>query len=623
MSKPQTFISELRSRNVRKTMTIYLSSALTIIGVVKLFIDAYGLSGQIFPVIVTILTCGTISAFIFAWYHGKSGAQRFQAKEITLQALVLIVAAVFTYRVASTPPSIVPQRLGKSIAVLPFKNMSESKEDEYFSDGITEDILTQLSKIAELKVISRTTIMKYKNTQKSIMEIAAELGVVAILEGSVRRSGDRVRIVGQLINAEKDEHVWAETYDREFKDIFAIQSEVAKEIAAVLKAKLSPDERQRIEKKATANLDAYAYYLRGRDHYNMLLKDENERAIEFFKKAIALDSSYALAFAGLADAYAQRYQRFGAGGQWIDSSIALSQHAVRLDPDIPEPYKSLGLAYYQREWYTRAMEQNRKALELNPNYASVYSNMGELLDWTGHQDEAVVLVKKAMRLQPGRIGDYVKLGLAYYSLGMDSLSMANIMKAIELQPSYVTSYATLADLYASRGDLGQARSLLDSLLANDPEDLILTFAAGNIELNDHQYEKARTLYQRVYDRSPDYFALLAPFGFTLLKTGRATEGNRILDLCKEANLKAIENQSEEAHRRYDLAHIAAIRKDTLSALEWLGEALTRNPSFSRLAVMDPLMENINGTVEFKHLIMMNRQKIVRMRERVEMQESEP
>ena len=165
------------------------------------------------------------------------------------------------------------------------------------------------------------------------------------------------------------------------------------------------------------------------------------------------------------------------------------------------------------------MEQNRKALELNPNYASVYSNMGELLDWTGHHDEAVVLVKKAMRLQPGRIGDYVKLGSAYYSLGMDSLSMANIMKAIELQPSYTTSYANLSELYATLGSVDKARSLLDSLLAIDPEDLILNFAAANIELNNQQYEKARVLYQRVYDRSPDYFALLAPLGFAHLQTG--------------------------------------------------------------------------------------------------------
>lgn len=620
MSRFSDLVNELKSRNVRKTMAIYISSALTTAGVVKLFTEVYDLPAAVFNIVVVFLTSGIVSAFVFAWHHGTAGSQRIQKREILCHSLVAVAAIILSFRVMGTHRPLQFSSNAKVIAVLPFKNMSESKEDEFFSDGVTEDILTHLSKIGDLKVISRTSVMKYKNTDKSIREIGHELDAGSILEGSVRRIGNRVRIVGQLINATTDEHVWAETYDREFKDVFAIQTEVAREIARALSARLSLDEQKRIDKKATTNLDAYTYYLRGRDYYYRLSKEENEQAIEFFRKAIAFDSSYALAFAGLADAYAQRYQRYGFDERWIDSSVALSTHAIELDPDIPEPYKSLGLAYYQKEWYGKAMEQYRIALELNPNFASVYSNMGELLDWTGRPDEAIPLIKKAMKLQPGRTSDYVKLSSAYYSLGLDSISLELILKAIELQPSYTTSYVNLADIYAGQDSIAKERSLLDSMLTIHPDDLILSFAAGNVELSDRNYERAQKIFRRIYDSSPDYFGLLAPLGFALLKSGRTAEGNKILDLSVQSNLKAIENLSEEGHRRYDLARVFAIRKDTASALKWLKEALGRNSGFYTFALSDPLMESLHENSMFKQLMELHRQRIEAMRDRVRRQE---
>ncbi|MBM2841399.1 MAG: hypothetical protein HW412_1927, partial [Bacteroidetes bacterium] len=454
MPSPKQFLQELKLRNVRKTMTIYVSSALTTIGVVKLFMEVYGLPAVIFPIIVSVLTCGVGSAFLVGWHHGAQGPQKIQKKEIALHSVILLTAVVLVVNVVerSRLPRLAAAREGKSIAVLPFKNMSDNKEDEYFSDGMTEDILTQISKIGDLRVISRTSVMKYKNTQQSIREIGEDLGVAAILEGSVRRVGNRIRIVGQLIDVATDEHIWAETYDREMQDVFAIQSDVAQRISAALKAQLQPEEKHLIEKKATESMDAYAYYLRGRDHYYRLTKDDNERAVEFFKKAIAHDSSYALAFTGLADTYAQRVQRYGFSAQWADSSIALSNYAVELDPDLAEAYKSLGLAYYQREWYESAIEQYRKALSLNPNYAPAYANMGELMLWTGHQDEAIRLVKKAIALSPGRASFYSMLGNAYAELEMDSSALHWFGKGIELQPSLTQLYVGLGELYTAQSN---------------------------------------------------------------------------------------------------------------------------------------------------------------------------
>jgi len=190
----------------------------------------------------------------------------------------------------------------KSIAVLPFKSLSDSKEDEYFSDGTTEDIISQLSKIGELKVISRTSAMRFKNTTKSLREIGRELDVATILEGSVRRSGDRVRIVSQLVDTRTDEPLWTETYDRQMSDIFEIQSDVAQKIATELRAQLSPEVKRRMERKPTESLEAYDYYLKGREYYYRYRKQDNEHAIELFKKALELDPDYALAYAGLGDA---------------------------------------------------------------------------------------------------------------------------------------------------------------------------------------------------------------------------------------------------------------------------------------------------------------------------------
>jgi len=244
---------------------------------------------------------------------------------------------------APSETSVAEEVDSKSIAVLPFDNLSPDPENEYFSLGITEDIITQLSKIPDLRVTSRTSAMRYQDSEKSVREIAQELQVASILEGSVRRVENQVRITAQLVDAMTDEHLWAETYDREIEDIFAIQSDVAEQIASSLKVELSPEDRARIERKPTENLTAYDYYLKGRDQYYSYSREDNERAIEFFNEALEVDPDYALAHGGLADAYAQRWLWYGFGEEWLDSAIEESSKAVALDPDLAETYQAEGL----------------------------------------------------------------------------------------------------------------------------------------------------------------------------------------------------------------------------------------------------------------------------------------
>jgi len=266
-------------------------------------------------------------------------------------AVLIVVAgyAIWSRFLAPSGPEFTSAER-KSIAVLPFKNMVPDPENEWFSDGITEDIITQLSKIGDLKVISRTSIMLYKDSKKNLREIGEELGVATILEGSVRRADNRVRIVSQLVDARTDGHIWAETYDREMKDIFDIQSDVAQKIAMALKAKLSPEEKQRIEQKPTDNLEAYDYYLQGREYAERSYeKKDLEISIELFEKAVRADPNFAEAYASLAVQHCRMHwygfdrspERLARAKEAIDKALSLKPH---------EPWVRAANGLYSLPW---------------------------------------------------------------------------------------------------------------------------------------------------------------------------------------------------------------------------------------------------------------------------------
>jgi tetratricopeptide (TPR) repeat protein len=216
----------------------------------------------------------------------------------------------------------------------------------------------------------------------------------------VRRSGERVRIVGQLIDAQSDKHLWADTYDRELKDIFEVQSDVAKQIAVALEAELSPEEKERIEKTPTADLRAYDYYLKGREYVLRYTKEDNERGLELYQKALALDPNYALAHAGIANTYSFRYFRFGFPPAWKDSAIAVAEKALSIDPDLAEAHLALGIAYWGKGWFPKALERFHRAVEINPNYSAAVGNIGSLHGMLGEYAEAFRWHKKSVALTP-------------------------------------------------------------------------------------------------------------------------------------------------------------------------------------------------------------------------------
>ena len=317
--------------------------------------------------------------------------------------VVGVTIALFTTRKAGLPAALsVPAVNEKSVAVLPFENMSEEKDNNaFFADGVHEDILTNLSFIRELRVVSRTSVMQYRGTTKSIRQIAQELGVAYILEGSVRRAGNKVRVTGQLIHAVTDEHVWAKAYDRDVTDVFAIQAELAQAIAAALETALSPQEQQLLDRRPTQNLAAYDAYLKARElrQRNSTGSQESEPLLE---EAVRLDPKFALAWAELASAMTQSYfNDYDHSDARLAKAKAAIDTAVRLAPDDPDIIERLGdYYYYGYRDYERATEQYLRLAVLRPNDAAVFGSLGFIHRRQGRWGEALTELRRAAELEP-------------------------------------------------------------------------------------------------------------------------------------------------------------------------------------------------------------------------------
>ena len=518
--------------------------------------------------------------------------------------LLVAIIAIILIRM----PARETKRDMKSIAVIPFKNMSDSKEDEYFSDGIAEDIRAQLSKIADLKVISQQSVMQYKNSGKSIKDIGRELGVATILEGSVRRSGGQVRIVAQLIDAVGEGHIWADTYDEEMTNIFAIQSDVAQKIAVALEAKLTPIENEMIAKKPTDNPAAYDYYLKGRDYYGRYNKQANENAIKLFRKALEFDPNYAFAYAGLGDAYGQKRLKFGFALGWADSSIAMSKKALSLDPRMPEAFKSLGLGYSAKGLLQNSTEAYLKAVELDPKYAGSMANIGFNYIARGKLDSAFYWFRKSELHRYLLAWDYVGYGVVYDIICDTAQAERWFKRALDNQPDFTIAQATLSSSYLSRSNYRLALESAQNVLLNDPENLIALSYAATARLFSGDYAEARHYYERVSELSSNrmldwtYRSITTDLGFLLWKSGERDRARELFREGMRENNELLRQGSERYVVSYDNAAISAIQGNRDEAYLWLQRAIDAGWRDYRLGPNDPLFENIRSEERFKHMM---------------------
>jgi serine/threonine-protein kinase len=390
----------------------------------------------------------------------RSGARR--TALLAGIGLILLTAAAIglvSWRRSGAVPPV------QSIAVLPLANLSGDPAQEYFADGMTEALIADLAKISSLKVISRTSVMRYRGTTRPLPEVARELGVDAIIEGSVQRSKDRVRITAQLIDGASDRHLWADSYDRSVQDVLSLQSEVARTIARQVSARVTPEESARLQKAQTVNPDAHEAYLLGRYHGARLTIDSLNRSIDYFQKAVRLDPSFALGYAGLSNAYRQADIWAGLGVGKHGSEVRTSAlKAIELDPDLAEAHAALAGVYFQYDWdWPKTEAAYRKTFELNPNFAEGYAFYCYYLVAMGRFDEAISIARRATALDPLSPGHLADLGRTLYRARKYEEAIASYQRALELDPDYRPALTRLAESYTQLGKFQAALDTIDRL----------------------------------------------------------------------------------------------------------------------------------------------------------------
>src|SRR5712692_1307237 len=390
------------------------------------------------------------------------------------QTVKNIAKPVPVYRVHLEPGATAPVMRGKSeatssrpplpdkpsIAVLPFANLSGDPEQEYFSDGITEDLITDLSKLSGLFVISRNSAFLYKSKAVNPQQVSRELGVRYMLEGSVRKAGNRVRISAQLIDTTTGDHLWADRYDRELQDIFAVQDEVTHKIVAALQVKLTEGEQKRPRRPPTNNLDAYEHFLRGLECFWRRTQEANAQARQMFARAIELDPNFAAAHAWLGRAcMIEGTFQWSEDPQIAERAFALAQRAAALDDSLPVAHQTLAYVFLLQKQFAQAIAEAERAMVLEPNDADACVTLGEILSCAGRPQEAVGLVEKALRLDPHYPASYLfALGQAYYLTGRHEEAIAALKRLLTRNPDHPRAHFFLAMVYSEVGRKEEART---------------------------------------------------------------------------------------------------------------------------------------------------------------------
>jgi len=358
-----------------------------------------------------------------------------------------------------------------SIAVLPFNNLSGDPGQEYFSDGITENIITSLSKIPQLFVIARNSTFTYKGKPVRVQQVGRELGVQHVLEGSVQKSGNRIRITAQLIDAKSGYHLWAERYDQEMKDIFAIQDEVTQKIISALAIKFAEGEQKQLAYKNTDNIEAYDYFLRGLEYHNRFTKEANTLARQMFNKAIELDPEYVMAYTKLGWTHLMDWlMNWSPGSHSFKNAAELAKKAIALDETLPEGLCLLGNVYLWEKQHETAISLYEKAIRLEPNYAYGLAELGGTLNYAQRPQEAIELLKKAIRLNPLLPGyPLYHLGHSYYLTRRYDQAIKAFEGSLSTNPDFLPAHIFLAAIYAELDQRENARAEMAIIQKQSPQ----------------------------------------------------------------------------------------------------------------------------------------------------------
>ena len=572
MNNDTSFLQRLKERKLVQWALAYLAAAFVVFQSIEVMAEPWNIAPGLQRAIHILLLIGLFVVLILAWYHGEKGQQRASGAELLMIAALLAIAAILLTvvkpkeePVTTSEPVAAVAGDKPAIAILPFDNFSPNPDDAYFADGMHEEIIRQLSRISGIKVISRTSVMQYREERKPVRDIAAELRVDYLLEGSARKAEDRVRLTVQLIDAERDEHVWADEYDRDLTaaHLFEVQSEIAERVASALEVELTASERDRIERHPTESLTAYDLYLLGRYYWNQLDMEGLKRAVEYFEGAIDLDPDFALAYTGLADTYMIQTQGWGMAPRDVfPKAREAAARALELDPTLAEAHTSLGGVQLFYDWDWEAAEAAfRRAIELNPNYAPAAHWLAISLMARARHAEANQTIQRALALDPQ--SPYLKMNVAYllYVSRQYERALEAYSDAVQAHPN-----ATLLGL----------RGVVYVQLGRFEEGI------SDIELAAEMLE-GRNLIPAAY------------LGFAYARAGRRSDAERILRELQEMSSERFVNPDYIA-----IVYIGLGEND--EAIEWLYRATEARTDWPLFFPVDPVTDSIRSDPRYRELL---------------------
>ncbi|MEY2578778.1 MAG: hypothetical protein QOI49_1602 [Verrucomicrobiota bacterium] len=577
------FFAELKRRNVYKVAVAYAVIAWLLIQAASILLPTFEVPPSVMKSLVVIIALGFVVAVIIAWTfemtpEGMKRTENVRPDEKIPQwsrrkfaALILVfaicAAALLAYQVFRAKPttqsSEVTNLPAKSIAVLPFDSLSTDPDNAFFAEGVQDEILTRLAKVADLKVIARTSTQKFKAAPENLTDVAKQLRVMNILEGSVQKVNGQVRVNVQLINGLTNAHLWAEIYDRKLTDIFAVESDIAKTIADQLQAKLTGSEKDAMSKKPTANPEAYDLYLRGRFFWNKRTSLDLPKAVDYYNQAVAKDPNYALAYSGLADAYVL-YPDYGVGApdEFYQKAKEMAIKAISLEPSLGAPHAALGVIYANFDHdFAKAIAEFNRATELDPNYATAHQWKTTALGALGQFDEAIASSKRSVVLDPLSLIVNSDLAFNYLNAHRFDDAIAQSRKTLEIDPNFHIAREYLAMALQFEGKLPDALA---------------------------EYQKAKS----AATDEPYTLSLLAQ---AYARSGSRDEAQRILtDLEQQSRTKFVSEWS--------IAVIRLSLGDKDGALAALQKAFDQHAPEILTLKYDPLLDDLHGDSRFEALV---------------------
>ncbi len=504
------FFDELKRRKVYRVAIAYIVAGWALAQGLAQVLPVFDISNSVIRPVIVLLLIGFPVALVLAWVFDVTpqgikvtptvvdSNSRRRRNIAILTAAGLVVSAAVGFFVL---PLVSAHKIDKSIAVLPFQNLSDEKENAYFADGMQDDILTNLSKIGDLKVISRMSVMSFRGDgTRNARAIGKALGVATLLEGSVRRAGNRVRVSVQLIDAENDRHLWAEDYDRDLTNVFAIQTDLARKIASALQAKLSPNENARLDRQPTKDSDAYLLYVRAHDYANRpdRLRETSLEAEQLYEQAIKLDPNFALAFAGLSIVESWMYHSYEPTAARREKARLNASEALRLQPDLPEGHLALGYSYYYGDRdYQRALTEFEIAKRDLPNEADAYAAISAIQRRQGKWAESNVNFEKSTSLDPKNASVLFNLGMNYMAQRDFEAADKLFDRAIAADPqSFSANGMKSALAIAWKGDVNFAEKQLASIPPGFDPDGLVTAARIWILMLQRKFAEALQVVQQ-------------------------------------------------------------------------------------------------------------------------------